>query len=141
MRQGYLLDAATIGTLKTVGLVAMYGCGIAAVLSASVSLVCLVFLAVFGFYPAVGSVLAACTFVFGSTAVLARSVLNVACESESSLVYIPPAPPVSALPAEEVLLRGSHGSLASSEELLRAVGREATAQEELLRATTGGNAE
>ena len=79
-------------------------------------------------------------WVFGFVAIACRFLWSHCAGKARSLVYVPPAAEqIAALPAAEILVRGSHQPAATPSELLRAArqGAETTDAGELLRAESG----
>ncbi len=77
-------------------------------------------------------------FLCGVPALYGRRLWLASEEVIKSLPHVPPvSEQIAALPADEVLLRGSNAPAAAPEELLRPAGKQETPAEDLLRASAG----
>lgn len=134
MRREYVAQTAGAHIRMMLGVGMMIVCGILGLLNLFVTLVLLIGILV----PSVRGLIAISLYSTMIFVCLSAFGCYIAMSADRKLSSVPYVPPVSeqlaALPAEEILLRGSQASPASPQELLRPAGKQETPAEELLRA-------
>jgi hypothetical protein len=133
-RREYLWKKAAARLLQAIGGVTTVGCGLLWLLALAGTIVAIA-VARSPLPSLLAAGLAALVCV-GAATLIARGFWRASAEAAEAIPYVPPvAEQVAALPAKEVLVRGAHQPLDSTDELLRAATPHAAVDAaELLRA-------